>query len=129
MAMVKKVKVEDYLATIEHSRKDEIIALRVAILKSSKGISEHIKWNAPSFCWKGEDRVTMRLHPNDRLELIFHRGAKVKTGQAPTIDDPIGLVAWVATDRGVVSIKDASMLKARKSEIVRLVTEWMIANE
>jgi Domain of unknown function (DU1801) len=127
--MTKIAKVEDYLATAEHARMDEIVVLRAAILKSSKVITEHIKWNAPSFCWKGEDRVTMRLHPKDRLELIFHRGAKMKTGKSPTIDDPNGLIAWVAADRGVLSVQDPSMLKARKSEIVRLVTEWMMANE
>jgi Domain of unknown function (DU1801) len=127
--MTRTVKVEDYLATTEHARMDEIVVLRAAILKSSKGITEHIKWNAPSFCWKGEDRVTMRLHPKDRLELIFHRGAKVKTCKPPAIGDPSGLITWVAADRGVLSIQDPSMLKARKSEIVRLVTEWMMANE
>jgi hypothetical protein len=127
--MTEQMKVEVYLSSTKHARMDEIVALRAAILKASKGISKIIKWNAPSFSWKGEDRVTMRLHPNDRLELIFHRGAKAKSDKAPTIDDPFELISWVAKDRGVVSIKDASMLRTRKTEIVRLVMEWMIANE
>jgi hypothetical protein len=33
------------------------------------------KWNAPSFRHAGEDRVTFRLQPGDKLQLIFHRGA------------------------------------------------------
>jgi hypothetical protein len=27
---------------------------------------EHVMWNAPSFWYAGEDRVTFRLYPQDR---------------------------------------------------------------
>ena len=64
---------------LDHSLKDGIERLRAAILDSNDRITEHIKWNAPSFCYAGEDRVTFRLYPEDRVQLIFHRGAKVKS--------------------------------------------------
>jgi len=47
------------------------LQLRAAILASDLAISEHVKWNAPSFCYGGQDRVTFRLQPRGRLQLIF----------------------------------------------------------
>ena len=41
--------------------------LRVAILDSNDDITEHVKWNAPSFRYAGEDRATFRLFPEDRV--------------------------------------------------------------
>ena len=53
------------------------------------------------FCYAGEDRVTFRLYPVDRAQLVFHRGSKVKEG-ADT-----GPLSWVTNDRAVVPLQDA----------------------
>ena len=37
------------------------------ILDSSDDITKHVKWNAPSFRYAGEDRATFRLFPEDRV--------------------------------------------------------------
>jgi hypothetical protein len=39
---------------------------RTDVLASDDGITEHVKWNAPSFCYAGVDRVTFRLQPGNR---------------------------------------------------------------
>ena len=71
-------------------------------------ITEHVKWNAPSFCYAGEDRVTFRLYPEDRAQLVFHRGSRVKDdADAFAFDDDTGLLRWVANDRAVVALRDA----------------------
>jgi hypothetical protein len=41
--------------------------LRAAILDSNDDITEHVKRNAPSFRYAGEDRATFRLFPEDRV--------------------------------------------------------------
>lgn len=66
--MIKKTKltgtqeVELYIEETDHPLKNEIIALR----KNNSGLrlrrTEHIKWNAPSFCVNGEDRFTFKLN-------------------------------------------------------------------
>ena len=71
--------VEQFLADLDHTRADDIARFRSAIIASDADLSERIKWNAPSFGYDGEDRVTFRLQPRDRFELILHRGAKVRT--------------------------------------------------
>jgi hypothetical protein len=49
--------VREFISELSHPLKAGIEDVR-AILASDDGITEHIKWNAPSFCWEGEDRVT-----------------------------------------------------------------------
>ena len=50
--------VREFTGELSHPLKAGIEDVRSAILASDDGITEHIKWNAPSFCWEGEDRVT-----------------------------------------------------------------------
>ena len=82
--------------------------LRAAMLDSNDDITEHVKWNAPSFRYAGEDRVTFRLFPEDRVQLVFHRGSKVKDDAGNfAFDDETRLLRWVAADRAVVALRDA----------------------
>ena len=116
--------VDGFLAALAHPRKAEIEALRKAILSVDKDITERIKWNAPSFCVDGDDRITFRLQPGDRVELIFHRGAKVKK-DAFSFEDEAGLLQMVAPDRGVVTFADAADAKAKTPKLKKLVKAWI----
>lgn len=120
--------VEQYLRDLEHPLLAEVKRLRAAILAASPDITEHIKWNAPSFCFHGEDRVTFRLQPGNRLQLVFHRGAKVKDATGFRFEDPCGLLEWAAPDRGVLTLRDAKEARARCADVVRTVQAWMAAN-
>lgn len=116
------------MITLDHPRKSEVEELRAAILASNPDITERIKWNAPSFCYHDEDRVTFRLQPGNRVELIFHRGAKVRSdADAFAFADPTGLLSWASSDRGVVTVADREDLKAKEADIVKLVNLWMEA--
>jgi hypothetical protein len=125
--MAKVTNVADFLKSLAHARKVEIEEMRAAILKADPKIGEQVKWNAPSFIWNGDDRVTMRLHPGDRIELIFHRGAKPKRDPDFTFSDPTGFIEWVTHDRGVLKIPDQKFLKANKSKIAKVALAWMCA--
>ena len=116
--------VDRFIAGLNHPLKEEIQQLRAAILNSNDAITEHIKWKAPSFCYAGEDRVTFRLYPAERAQLIFHRGAKVKGDAANfAFDDHTGLLRWVANDRAVVALRDA---EARQRDLVEIVNRWVV---
>lgn len=107
----------------------QIVSLiREAILESDAEITEHIKWNAPSFCYGGEDRVTFRLKLKDGgAQLIFHRGAKVKDASDFNFDDSSGLLEWAAADRAILKLKDPEDATAKRSAVVQLVGDWMKA--
>lgn len=118
--------VDNYLATLDHPLKAGVEQLRSAILAANGDISEHVKWNAPSFRYDGEDRVTFRLRPGDRLQLIFHRGAKVRSDRAEfTFQDPTGLMTWPAPDRGVVTFPDLEAVRSQQAAVVSLVNQWI----
>lgn len=120
------VDVADYLAALEHPRKPEVVALRRLILAADRGITERIKWNAPSYGVGGDDRVTMRLAPKGQVQLVFHRGAKVIT-DGFTFADPTGWLVWAAPDRATLTVEDAADLKANGAAIAALVVRWMKA--
>lgn len=124
--MGKSQTVEEFLSALSHRRIDDIRALRQILLSIDPSVSERIKWNAPSFCWAGDDRITMRLHPGDRLELILHRGVKAKDASTFAFDDPTGRVEWAAPDRGVLRIDDPA---AHSEGIVALAKAWFASTE
>ena len=115
--------VDRFMEGLDHPLKEQIERLRSAILGSNERITEHIKWKAPSFRYAGEDRVTFRLHPAERAQLVFHRGAKVKGDAAGfAFEDDTGLLRWVAKDRAVVALRDAEV---RQGDLVGVVNRWV----
>jgi hypothetical protein len=117
--------VDKFLSELSHPFKDDVLAVRAAILDSEPEITEHIKWKAPSFCIDGEDRVTFRLQ-GDRLQLIFHRGAKVRDDEF-SFEDDTGLMEWASGDRAVVSLDEPGDVPAKLPAVVGLVGRWMQA--
>ena len=120
--------VDRYLRELVHPLKAGVEQLRAAILASDDGITEHVKWNAPSFRYAGDDRATFRLQPGDRLQLVLHRGARIRhdAGDFEFADDT-GLLEWVAADRAVVTFQDLDDVAARGSAVVELVNRWVTA--
>lgn len=117
--------VDQFIGGLNHPLKEGVERLRTAILDSNDRIAEHVKWNAPSFVYAGEDRVTFRLFPEDRAQLVFHRGSKVKADAGDfAFNDDTGLLRWMAKDRAVVALRDA---EARQRDLVDLVNRWVLA--
>ena len=73
-------KVDEFLQNLSHPLKAEVEAVRSIIKGVSKEINEEVKWNAPSFNYKGEYLVTFNLRETKRIHLVFHNPqiAKVK---------------------------------------------------
>ena len=99
---------------------------RAAILAADSGLIETEKWNAPNFVYDGVDRVTMRVPPKGGLQLIFHRGAKVRDDVAEFVFlDPTGRLAWPAKDRGILTLSDEADATASAAQITELVRLWI----
>ncbi|MBW7454197.1 DUF1801 domain-containing protein [Paenibacillus sepulcri] len=123
MALSGHQQVNEYMNNLEHPLKKEIEAVRTIILSADKQISEHIKWNAPSFCYGNEDRMTFNLHGKGFFRLVFHCGAKLKDGtaQKPMFEDATGLLDWAVSDRALVRFTDMNDVEAKKEKLVELV--------
>ncbi|MBC7829263.1 MAG: DUF1801 domain-containing protein [Chitinophagaceae bacterium] len=108
--------------------KKEIEKIRKIVLNANTGLTEHIKWNAPSFCFLGDDRITMRIYPIKNIQLIFHRGAKVK--QQPKnklISDDSGLLLWKENDRAVMTLTNMEDIKSKEPHLIEIVNKWLKA--
>ena len=126
MAVAEKLsEVDVYLDSLDHARKSEIFGLRELILRAVPGLRETIKWNAPNYGLGDADRITMRLHPGNRVQLILHRGAKAGADDLFRFEDPDKLMSWAAPDRGVITIKDAADLAARSAAIGEALRRWV----
>lgn len=119
--------VDRLIAGLDHPMKPAVAQLRAAILKSNPEITEQVKWKSPSFCYAGEDRVTFRMHPKGQLQLVFHRGAKVRQDAAEFVFvDDIGLMEWASTDRAVITLADQAAVDEHEFELLNLVNRWIL---
>src|SRR5262245_35144288 len=117
--------VVDFLRDLEHPLKKEIEVVRKIILGVSPKISEGIKWNSVSFKTT-EYFATVFLRSTDRVQLVFHLGAKAKDASKELkIADPAGLIKWVSTDRGLVTVGASAEIEANRAALESIVREWI----
>ena len=117
--------VTDFIKNSTHPFKKGIEALRQIILGANKKITEHIMWNAPSFRFGGEDRVTLHLSKKDSIIIVFHRGAKVKDSKGFVFKDDAGLFEWKTPDRATVTLHSIKEIEDTKAALKKVVSKWM----
>jgi hypothetical protein len=120
--------VDAFMATLAHPHADAIQALRQAILAVDPAIAEGIKWNAPSYRVR-EYFATTHLRAKAGVGIILHLGAKARPGgpQPLAIDDPHGLLAWLAPDRAMVVFANLDDVNARTPAFQALIRQWLAA--
>ena len=64
--------VDDFMKKLIHPLKTEVQIVREIIKSVDKEITEEIKWNAPTFSYKGEYLVTFNLWEKKKIHLVFH---------------------------------------------------------
>jgi len=117
--------VAEFMAALDHPQKPAINHLRKLILTLSPTITEEIKWNAPSFRTT-EFFATTNLRSKVGLGLILHLGAKVRTlPENFSIDDPAGILKWLAKDRATLDFKDLKHLKANQPAVEHILRQWL----
>ena len=116
---------DSYFDDLEHDRKAEILALRQLILNAVPGLSETLKGTTPGFARGDAERIAMRLHPGNRVQLILHRGTKAGADDLFRFEDPDRLIAWAAPDRGVITIRDAADLAGKSEAISQVLRRWV----
>ena len=118
--------VTTFLDNLTHPFRAEIEQLRDIILSAEEGLTENIKWNAPNYCFEGEDRITMRIQPPKQIQLIFHCGAKVKEQPKNSlITDTSGLLMWKENNRAVATFKNITEIQHAESTLIAIVKAWI----
>jgi hypothetical protein len=120
--------VDEFVESIKHPLQKELVALRKIISASEPMLTQQIKWNAPSFCFNGDDRITFNLSKPDAVLLIFHRGAKAKkiALKSPILKTNHELLEWPAPDRGVMKFKSMEDVTAVKAKLTKIVKDWIV---
>jgi hypothetical protein len=126
MSQIKPADLDGWLAALDHPRKAEVAALVAIALAARPGITGHIKWNAPSFVYAGDDRVTLGLRPNGALQIVCHRGARAKDAAGFAFADDSGLLRMVAPDRGVVTLAEGEVA-TKSAALGTLIARWVEA--
>lgn len=119
--------VEEYLRKLEHPLKREIEEVRRIVLSIDQELSEHVKWNAPSFCFRDDDRITFNLHGREFFRLVLHRGAKTKESAdlKPYFDDAQGFMEWAANDRAIIKFTDLQDVEAKSEPLKEVIGRWL----
>jgi len=118
--------VDEFFRTLDHPLKAEMEAVRALILGASPAIAEGIKWKVPSFRVE-EYFATFNVRARDGVQVIFHQGAKVTASatEGIPVDDPSGLLQWLAKDRASVKLKDGKDIAAHRAAFQELVRQWI----
>ncbi len=126
--LTEQEQVSAYLNQLDGSIRATIAYLRNFILGIDPEIGEQIKWNSPSFYYKGEmapfdpkeykrDLLVCNLHKG-RIMLVFPTGAKV--------EDKSGILEGKYTDgRRMITFKDLADLKAKENDLRSVIEQWL----
>jgi hypothetical protein len=125
--MSKRPTVESWLAAQAPDVRSAVKRLRAMVLGAGDGVTEHIKWNGPSFCIDGDDRITVGLAPKGGVRAILHRGVKVKDASGFVFPDGTGLIQWAAPDRGVVTFANEAAIAAHADAFADICRRWLEA--
>jgi hypothetical protein len=118
--------VDKLLAELDHPLLAELQALRTIFLAADERISEGVKWNAPSFFYI-DWFATFNLRSTKEIQVILHTGAKVKASSIDgvPIDDPEGLLKWLAKDRCLVTLSGMSEIEVKKEAVTAIIQQWV----
>ena len=112
----KTKQVDEFMAKLDHPFKAEVQAVREIIKNANKDITEEIKWNAPSFSYKGY-MATFNLWAKQHVHLIFHNGA--------ILNDKSGLLQGDYVDRRMVYFSNMEDVESKKDTLEKVIRQWI----
>ena len=108
-----------------HPFESQIFEVADWILNAEVSIESGIKWNSLSFRTT-EWFATLNKNAKDRVELVFHLGAKVRKSNGLT-DFPAKTltIVWKSADRCLVSIPVGGESDECRQELQAFVRQWV----
>jgi uncharacterized protein YdhG (YjbR/CyaY superfamily) len=116
-----------FLTKFGDARKPLVEAMLQAIDEECPDLTKIIKWNAPSFCDDGKDRLTVMLHKKDRVGLILHTGVKPKEDKkAPRLfEDNTEILEWNSNIRATIVFVDLTDFLSKRNVFKKAVKQWI----
>lgn len=113
--MAASAEVDAWFARYDNPQKTLVLAVRKVLLDADARIGEAIKWQSPTFVYKG-NLASVNPKSKAHVSLMLHSGARIP-GDFPSLEGT-GDVARV------MKIADAADLKAKTAELRRLAKAW-----
>ncbi|HEY4613336.1 MAG TPA: DUF1801 domain-containing protein [Bacteroidota bacterium] len=114
--MNKNPKVDEYLKKVAHPMNAEIQKVREIVLKVHPEIEETIKWNSPTFIYKG-NMASFFMNAKKHVSLMFHKGAFIK--------DKTGLLEGKGKEARTAKFANLQEIKKRKADLESVVKQWI----
>jgi hypothetical protein len=112
--------VDAWFERYDNPQKDVVLKVRQIILEADPRISEAIKWQAPTFMYKG-NIASFFPRSKKNVSLMFHQGA--------FIDDPHGLLEGEGDTSRVARFVAYADLASKKEALQAVVKAWIIAKD
>ncbi len=113
--MNRSSEVDAWLANYDNPQKELVAAVRLAILGADDRVTECVKWQAPTFVYKG-NIASFFPKAKKHASLMFHKGASIP-GDWPSLEGD-------AKDGRSMKFADAADLAAKSKELVGVVKAW-----
>jgi uncharacterized protein YdhG (YjbR/CyaY superfamily) len=115
--------VDAWFKTYENPKKDVVLHIREIVLAADPRIEESIKWQAPTFAYKG-NLASFYPKSKEHASLMFHLGAKIP-GKYPRLEGT-GDTSRVMK---IATVAEANKARPEIERIVRAWCEWRDATQ
>jgi hypothetical protein len=112
--------VDAWFDRYENPQKDLVRAVRDVVLGADDRVTEAIKWQAPTFMYRG-NIASFYPRATRHVSLMFHTGA--------SLPDPTGLLEGSGDTSRVAKVTDAADLDSKAEALRGLVRAWIAAHE
>ena len=114
--MGKNARVDDWLAAYDNPMKPVVAAIREVVLAALPEVSEDIKWQAPTFIYKGN---IASFFPKSKAHasLMFHKGAEIP-GEFPNL-------LGDGKEARTFKVADLDDLAAKEGELLAIFRAWV----
>lgn len=116
--MPKQKEVEDWFEEYANPMKAVVLKIREIILNSDERIDECIKWQAPTFTYKG-NLASFFPKSKKHASLMFHQGAQIPGSHKLLEGD-----AKTSRTMKIVSVEEAEQNKSGIEKIVKAWCDW-----
>jgi len=117
--------VSQFLDELNHPLRSEIQLLREIILSVASNLEENIKWNGPNYSYQGEDRITMKIQPPKKIQIVFHCGVQKKASPKEKIIMDSEILEWRGNDRAFATFNTEDEIRESEKELRRVIVAWI----
>lgn len=107
--------VDAWMAAYENPQKELVQAIRLAILEADPRVTEAIKWQAPTFMYKG-NIASFFPKAKKHASLMFHKGAEIP-GKFPNL-------VGEGKEARQMKFSDEDDLASKRNELQAIIRAW-----